>query len=151
MTTAPGAPGAGGAQTPTTAGVVNSYIAALNRHDADAIARLVSDDFHNEHTSLGATGLRGRAAYRERLGSFLATYADLHYDVEDLVVEDERAALAYRMTFRWLGNGEPGVPVTVRGVFRFRVLSGKIVHRVDYWDSGQVQRQIEQIEQIDPQ
>lgn len=126
-----------------TARVVTGYVAALNRHDPEEIANFVSDDFHNEHTSARATGLRGKEPYRERLASFLATFADLLYETEDIVVEDERAALAYRMTFRWLGEGEPGVPVTVRGVFRFRVVDGKIVHRVDYWDSKQVQQQID--------
>jgi hypothetical protein len=34
-------------------------------------------------------------------------------------------------------------PVRVRGVFRFLVSAdGLIRHRVDYWDSGEVQRQL---------
>ncbi len=126
-----------------TAGVVEGYISALNAHDPDQIASFVSDDFHNEHTSAGATGLRGRHAYRERLEAFLATFVDLHYEIEDLIVEDEKAAVAYTMTFRRVDEGGPPVAVTVRGMFRFRLAEGKIVHRVDYWDSGQVQRQIE--------
>jgi predicted ester cyclase len=126
----------------STADVVRGYIAALNRGDADEIARFVTEDFHNEHTSARGHSLRGRRAYRERLESFLATFANLHYDVEDLIVDEDRAALPYLMTYDWLGNGPPGRPVQVRGMFRFRVVGQEIAHRVDYWDSSEVERQI---------
>jgi predicted ester cyclase len=125
-----------------TADVVRGYIASLNRGDADEIARFVTEDFHNEHTSARGHGLKGRGAYRERLESFLATFANLHYHVEDLIVEGDRAALPYTMTFNWLGNGPPGRPVRIRGMFRFRVVGQQIAHRVDYWDSSEVERQI---------
>jgi steroid delta-isomerase-like uncharacterized protein len=125
-----------------TAAVVRGYIDALNRSDADEIARFVTEDFDNEHTSARGHSLKGRAAYRERLESFLATFADLHYHVEDLIVNEDRAALPYTMTFNWLGNGPPGRPVQIRGMFRFRVVGQEIAHRVDYWDSSEVERQI---------
>ncbi|MBO4208727.1 nuclear transport factor 2 family protein [Micromonospora echinofusca] len=117
------------------------YVAALNAHDAGAIAACVSGDFVNEHTSALGRSVVGRAAYRERLDGFLADFVDLRYDPEDLVVEGDRAVLAYRMSFlaRWAGHR----PVEIRGVFRFRVDDdGLIAHRVDYWDSGEVTRQL---------
>ena len=49
-------------------------------------------------------------------------------------------AVPYRMTFRHRPSG--GTPVAVRGVFVFRVEAGLIAHRVDYWDSGEVGRQL---------
>jgi steroid delta-isomerase-like uncharacterized protein len=125
-----------------TAEVIKGYIAALNRHDADEIARFVTEDFHNEHTSARGHSLVGRRAYRERLDSFLAAFANLHYDIEDLIVEEDRAAAAYTMTYDWLGQGPPGRHVEIRGIFRFRVAGQKIAHRVDYWDSREVERQI---------
>jgi predicted ester cyclase len=125
-----------------TANVVRGYIAALNRGNADEIARFVTEDFHNEHTSARGHSLTGRAAYRERLESFLATFANLHYQVEDLIVEGDRAALPYTMTYNWLGNGPPGRRVQIRGMFRFRVVGQEIAHRVDYWDGSEVERQI---------
>jgi predicted ester cyclase len=125
-----------------TAAVVKGYIAALNRGDADGIARFVTEDFHNEHTSARGHSLKGRSAYRERLDSFLATFGNLHYHVEDLIVDEDRAALPYTMTFTWLGNGPPGRPVQIRGIFRFKVVGQEIAHRVDYWDGSEVERQI---------
>jgi steroid delta-isomerase-like uncharacterized protein len=124
-----------------TVDAVRGFIAALNSHDPDAIAARVSADFVNEHTSTTGTSLVGRGAYRERLVGFLADFADLHYEIEDVIAADERAAVAYTMSFRLLSAG--GAPVTVRGVFRFRVdPAGLIAHRIDYWDSGQVARQL---------
>jgi ketosteroid isomerase-like protein len=110
--------------------VVHEYIAALNSGDPDAIAACVTEDFVNEHTSSVGHSLHGRAAYCERLPQFLAEMQGLHYDVEDLIVDGDRCALAYRMTATWCGH-----PFAIRGVFRMRVRDGLLAHRVDYWDS----------------
>jgi ketosteroid isomerase-like protein len=126
---------------PDTRAAVLRYLDALNAHDPDRIAACVADDFVNEHTSVLGHSRFGRAAYREALDGFLAGFAGLRYELEDLVVDDDRACAAYRMSFRMVSAGD--VPVTVRGVFRFRVdADGLIAHRVDYWDSGEVKRQL---------
>ena len=122
-----------------TQAAVERYLAALNAADADAVAACVTEDFHNEHTSATARSLTGRTTYRERLGGFLREFEDLHYEVEDLLVDDDRAAVGYRMTFRIQGK-----PVDVRGMFWFRVEEGLIAHRRDYWDGTTVQQQLEQ-------
>jgi ketosteroid isomerase-like protein len=129
----------------STAAAVKAYLAALNAHDPDAIAACVAEDFHNEHTSALAHSVHGRAAYRERLTGFLATFEGLHYELEDLVVEADRAAAAYRMSFRVIGSDGIKRPVEIRGVFRFRVRDGLVAHRVDYWDGQEYQRQVEEI------
>ena len=125
-----------------TAAAVERYLAALNGHDPDAIAACVTDDFHNEHTSALGTGLQGREAYRERLRGFLAEFSELRYEPEDLIVDGDRAAVPYTMTCVWLGDAPAAHPVSIRGVFRFRVEDGLIAHRVDYWDSGDFLRQV---------
>jgi ketosteroid isomerase-like protein len=119
-----------------TEAAVRGYIAALNGADADEIAACVGPDFHNEHTSAAGRSLRGRDAYRSALTGFLAEFEDLRYEIEELIVQDDRAAAAYRMSFRRLGR-----PVVIRGMFRFRVADGLIVHRVDYWDGAEFARQ----------
>ena len=119
---------------------VRAYLAALNAHDPDAVAALVSDDFFNEHTSVRGTSVRGRDAYRRRLDGFLADMADLHYEIEDLVAAGEKAVVAYRMSARW---GEPQRrPFTVRGVFWFETREGLITHRVDYRDGIDFEQQV---------
>lgn len=101
----------------------------------------MADDFINEHTSERGRTRHGRAAYRIALDRFLADFADLRYEVEQMLVDDDRAAVEYRMSFRMLPAGAR--PVAVRGVFLFRVdAAGLIAHRIDFWDSAVVDRQL---------
>jgi predicted ester cyclase len=124
-----------------TRDAVLRYLAALNARDADAVAGCVSAGFVNEHTTALGRTVTGRTAYRARLDGFLAEFADLHYEVEELLVDGDRAAVAYRMSFRLVSAGR--APVRIRGMFRFRVdADGLVAHRVDYWDSAEVHRQL---------
>jgi ketosteroid isomerase-like protein len=125
-----------------TRDVVLGYLGALNGGDPDAIAACVTEDFVNEHTSARGSSLTGRAAYLERLPGFLAAFAGLTYEVEDVLVDGDRAAVAYRMTALMQRDGAPAVPVDVRGVFRFRVRDGLVAARADYWDGEVVAAQI---------
>ena len=121
-----------------TGAAVDRYLAALNAHDADACADAVTPDFVNEHTSARGHGVTGRAAYRERLEGFFATFTGLRYDVEDRIVDGDRAAVPYTMS-----AVVDGRPVRIRGMFRFAVRDGLVAHRVDYWDGEDFRRQVE--------
>ncbi|MFC8140797.1 nuclear transport factor 2 family protein [Streptomyces paradoxus] len=123
-----------------TRAAVEAYLAALNAHDADAVAACVAEDFVNEHTSSTGQSRRGRAAYRAALTGFLENFVDLHYAPEHFLVDGESAAVPYVMTFRMRSAGDR--PVRIRGVFVFTVAGGLITRRTDYWDSGEVQRQL---------
>jgi steroid delta-isomerase-like uncharacterized protein len=124
---------------------VRAYLAALDAGDPGAVAACVTEDFVNEHTSRLAESVCGREAYRERLAAFLAEFRALRYEIEELIVDGERCAVAYRMSARWAGT-DPGSPrdrpFTLRGMFRFRVEAGRIAHRVDYFDSAEFERQV---------
>jgi steroid delta-isomerase-like uncharacterized protein len=125
--------------------VVRAYLAALNRADADAAVACVSEDFINEHTATLGETVRGREAYRGRLGEFLQKFRNLHYDIEKTIVAGADVAVAYRLSASWRSAGadaSAGRPFVIRGMFRFRVEAGRIVHRVDYWDSAEFQRQV---------
>jgi steroid delta-isomerase-like uncharacterized protein len=125
-----------------TRDAVLSYLEALNAGDAGRVAGCVTADFVNDHVAVIATGLQGRDAYRERLGSFLDDFRNLRYDVEDMVVEDDRAALAYVMTADWRDAASNSHPIRIRGIFRFHVVGGSIAYRADYWDSADFLRQV---------
>ena len=79
---------------------VRSYIAALNRGNPDDIANHVSDGFVNEHTSTLGETISGREAYRARLAGFLGNFRELHYEIEQTIVEGQQVAVAYRMSAR---------------------------------------------------
>jgi steroid delta-isomerase-like uncharacterized protein len=120
---------------------IQRYLAALNAHDPDAIVACVAADFVNEHTAVGARSRLGRSAYREALPVFLRDFADLRYVPEVLIAEQGRVAAPYRMSFRHRPSG--GKPVQIRGIFVFELdQAGLIKHRIDYWDSGEVARQL---------
>lgn len=126
------------------AAAVRAYLDALNRGSADEVAAFVSEDFVNEHTSTLGESVTGRAAYRQRLGGFLAGFAGLHYEIEQLIADGDNVAVAYRMCADWRAPGAGTArPFAIRGMFRFVVRDGLIVHRVDYWDSADFRRQVQ--------
>ena len=125
----------------STRGVVLAYLEAINAGDAASASALVAEDFWNEHTSSLGVSLRGRAAYADKLPRFLEEFRGLRYDIEDVIVDDDRAAVPYTMRFAWTDPEGVPHPVVMRGMFRFRVADGHITHRVDYWDGAEFQRQ----------
>ncbi len=129
----------GVALTPTE--VVTAYLGAFETGDVDAIAALVSADFVNEHTSSLGESLRGRDAYRARLGRFLDDFAGLRYDAERIIADGAHVAVPYVLTADWLGPDRGRHPISIRGMFHFEVAGDEIVHRVDYWDSAEFLRQ----------
>ena len=124
----------------TPAEVCVSYLAAFGTAngagDADAIVAHVTDDFVNEHTAALGSGCVGKDEYARRVPGFLQSMPQLHYEVEDVLADANRVAVAYTLhTFVNERN------VAVRGLMRFLVRDELIAHRVDYWDSLVFQRQ----------
>jgi steroid delta-isomerase-like uncharacterized protein len=127
--------------------LLERYFRALNEGNADAVAACVAPAFLNEHTATLGANLRGRDAYRERLRGFLASFIDLHYEPEAMIIDGDRAAVPYTFSGRWRGSeGEypEGRPFSIRGIFTFRIADAELVHRVDYWDSAEFLRQVEE-------
>ena len=110
--------------------VAASYLASFASGDPEAVAAHVSDGFSNVHTSALGLPSEGKAEYRARLADFLATFAGLTYEAEEIIVEGDRVAAAYVMRAR-----ADGKPFEIRGVMRLTVREGLIERRVDYFDS----------------
>jgi steroid delta-isomerase-like uncharacterized protein len=120
---------------------VERYLEALNAADAEAVIACVAEGFVNEHTAIGGRNRYGRDEYRTALTGFLTDFAELRYAPERLIADGDRVAVPYRMTFRHRPSGD--APVDVRGIFVFQLdVAGLIAHRIDYWDSGEVARQL---------
>ena len=118
--------------------VVRRYLGAFDRRDPDEIAQLVADDFVNEHVAALGEGSRGRDEYRDRLPRFLASFVDLHYEIEDVVAAGDRAVVTYVLTARWQGT----TPVRLRGAQRIVVRDDRVAVRTDYWDGDTFRQQI---------
>lgn len=110
--------------------VALGYLASFASGDPDAVAGWVGEGFVNEHIAALGSGCVGREEYRRRLPAFLADFAGLRYEVEDVVADGDRVVVAYRMTAI-----HDGGPVDLRGVMRLRIEDGRVAHRVDYWDA----------------
>ena len=123
----------------TTADITRSYLASFTTGEPDAVAAHVTDDFVNEHTAALGTGCVGKTEYRKRLPDFLARFAGLRYDIEDLITEGNKSAVAYTMRANSAGHD-----ITVRGVMRITVRDGLVAHRTDYWDALGFLKQIGQ-------
>jgi ketosteroid isomerase-like protein len=115
--------------TASNADVVRSYLNAFASGDPAAVVSHVTDDFENIQVGLLGKGCTGADVYAERLVGFLGAFTDLKYDIEELVVDGDKIAAAYKMTFT-----DNGQSMVIEGVMVITMRGGKIAVRKDYWD-----------------
>jgi ketosteroid isomerase-like protein len=113
----------------TTRAVVDRFNQAFNRHDADAVALLLTDDTVFEDTSPAPDGQRieGKAAVAEFWRGWFARNADAKFDAEETIVSGDRAVV--RWVYRKMRNGQPW---HLRGVDVFTVRDGKVAAKLAY-------------------
>jgi steroid delta-isomerase-like uncharacterized protein len=121
---------------------VEDYLHALSAGDAERTASLVTDDFHNEHTSALGSSSHGREEYERRLPGFLGQFAGLQYEIVELVADGDAVAVRYRLTANF-----QGFPLDIPGVMWFAVRDGRIARRTDVWDSLTFLRQTGAVEE----
>lgn len=119
--------------------VARSYLHALGNDDPDAVAAHVAEGFVNEHQSEIGSGCTGKAAYRERLPGFMATFPNRSYTIVELTggpttgdAGDETDVVAARYRF---GADVDGHRIDIAGVMWFGLRDGLITRRIDTWDS----------------
>jgi ketosteroid isomerase-like protein len=115
--------------TASNAEIVRSYLNAFASGDPAAVVAHVTDDFENIQVGLLGKGCSGANVYAERLVGFLGAFADLKYDIEELIVDGDKIAAAYKMTFT-----DNGQSMVIEGVMVITMRDGKIAVRKDYWD-----------------
>ncbi len=86
--------------------VLASY-EALNRGDIDGTVGVLAPDAEwHESAALPDAGVfRGRGAVRSFLVQFLESWQELHQDVEEVVIEGNKAALMIHLEARGRGSG----------------------------------------------
>jgi ketosteroid isomerase-like protein len=114
---------------PTTRMVIDRFNEAFNRHDADAIAPLLTDDTVFEDTSPAPDGTRieGKAAVLAFWRAWFTRNADATFEAEDVIVSGDRAVV--RWIYRKLRNGQPW---HLRGVDVFTVRDRKVAAKLAY-------------------
>ena len=114
---------------PTTRTVIDRFNEAFNRHDADALALLLTDDTVFEDTSPAPDGQRieGKAAVVAFWRMWFSRNADAVFEAEEVIVSGDRAVV--RWVYRKLRNGQPW---HLRGVDVFTVRDGKVAAKLAY-------------------
>ena len=117
------------AQEQATRVVIDRFNDAFNRHDADALAALLTEDTVFEDTSPQPDGKRieGKAAVVEFWRGWFTRNADAHFDAEEIIVSGNRATVLW--VYRKMRNGQPW---HLRGVDVFTVREGKVAAKFAY-------------------
>jgi ketosteroid isomerase-like protein len=115
--------------TDTTRMAVDRFNQAFNRHDADALALLLTDDTVFEDTSPAPDGKRieGKAAVVAFWREWFARNPDARFEAEEIIVSGDRAVV--RWVYRKIRNGQPW---HLRGVDVFTLRDGKVAAKLAY-------------------
>jgi ketosteroid isomerase-like protein len=112
-----------------TRGTIEKFNEAFNRHDADAIAALLTDDTVFEDTSPAPDGRRvvGKAAVAQYWKQWFPRNAEARFEGEEMIVSGDRAVVLW--VYRKTRNGQPW---HLRGVDVFTVRDGKVAAKLAY-------------------
>jgi len=112
-----------------TRAAVERFNEAFNRHDADRVTSLLTDDTIFEDTSPAPDGQRieGKAAVSEFWRGWFARNPDAKFEAEETIVSGDRAVV--RWVYRKMRNGQPW---HIRGVDIFTVRDGKVAAKLAY-------------------
>lgn len=110
-------------------------LAALNRHDAEAVAEAFAEDGVVVNYSDPAVVHRGRAAIVELVRGTMQLLPDLKVELIDLVANENRLAAELLMRATPAGEAEP-IEMQICAYYVFR--DGKVVSEHVYMDSAQL-------------
>lgn len=113
----------------STRAVIERFNEAFNRHDVEAVMKLMTADCIFENTNPPPDGARlvGAVEVRTYWQKFFAANPDAHFEVEDIIVVDDRCVI------RWVYHKtKDGKPWHLRGVDVFRVRDGKVSEKMSY-------------------
>ena len=108
---------------------VDRFNEAFNRHDADALSSLLTDDTVFEDTSPAPDGRRieGKAAVVAFWREWFARNPDGKFEAEDVIASGDRVVVLW--VYRKMRNGQPW---HIRGVDIFKVRDGKVAANLAY-------------------
>jgi steroid delta-isomerase-like uncharacterized protein len=119
--------------------------AAWNAHDPQAAAALCAQDYEGENVGEAAPH-RGPAGMAASVAAYLRAFPDLHFTVDDVVIEGERVVQVWRAHATHCGPllniPASGRPVQVRGASLLTFRDGKLWRALYIWDVAGVLRAI---------
>jgi ketosteroid isomerase-like protein len=113
-----------------TLDVLTRFNNAFNRHDADGMMALMSEDcvFENTYPPPDGERFEGWSSVRQFWLDFFQQSKEARLDFEEIIAFGERAF--QRWVYTW--QDESGAHGHVRGVDIFRFRDGKIVEKLSY-------------------
>ena len=113
----------------TTREVIDRFNEAFNRHEADALEAMFTDDTVFENTSPAPDGKRieGKAAVAAYWREWFERNPDARFDEEEMIVAGNRAVVLW--VYRKMRDGKPW---HLRGVDVFTVRDGKVAAKLAY-------------------
>ena len=116
-------------QEQATRATIDRFNEAFNRHDADALAALLTEDTVFEDTSPQPVGRRveGKQAVVELWRTWFEHNADARFEAEEIIVSGNRATVLW--IYHKMRNGQPW---HLRGVDVFSVKDGKVAAKLAY-------------------
>ena len=113
----------------STVDVVNRFNDAINRHDAAAVAALLTDDTVFENTGPAPDGSRieGKAAVVAFWEKWFVSNPDARFEAEEVVVAGNRCTV--RWVYRKMRDGKPW---HLRGIDVFTIRDGKVAAKLAY-------------------
>ena len=116
--------------TTVTITVIERFNEAFNRHDADEIMTLMTDDCVFENTSPAPDGARfdGQDAVRAFWDQLFHSTPDASFETEELVAAGDRCTVRWRYAY----TDANGAANHIRGVDIFRVRDGKVAEKLAY-------------------
>jgi predicted ester cyclase len=107
-----------------------------NKKDESAIDRFIALDAAGNDPKFGV----GRESFREQWKKWQAAFPDLHFDVQEVIVEGNRVVSRWHLTgthtgAEFLGQAPTGNKVSVDGVSIDTIKDGIVLDGFDAWDS----------------
>ena len=121
------------------------WIESLNRGDVSAAEDVFTSDCVVHMTGV-AEPVRGIGPWKDLVGGLLRAFPDMHFTVEDQLIQGERVAFRWRATGTHtgpLGAAPPtGKTVVLDGLIMDRMTDGKVRERWEQWDQPLMLQQL---------
>jgi ketosteroid isomerase-like protein len=116
-------------QEQATRQALDNFNEAFSRHDADALAKSLTDDTVFEDTSPAPDGRRieGKTAVVEFWRGWFARNSDARFEAEEVIISGNRAVVPW--VYHKMRNGQPW---HLRGVDIFTVRDGRVAAKCAY-------------------
>lgn len=118
-----------------------------NEKDESAIDRFIKDDAQGNDADFGS----GREGFRTQWREWITAMPDLHFEIRDLIAEDDKVLTRWTLTGTHtggdlLGASPSGKAIKVDGMSLDRVENGVVVEGFDGWDNYGFRQQLGLVE-----